>query len=195
MPPTVTYILRHGQTVWNAAGRFQGQADTPINDRGREQAAANGRALLELIGNASGFDFVGSPLWRTRDTMERARRAMGLDPGAYRVDPTLVEVNFGDWQGFTLAEVERRSPGSVARRNADKWNFRPPGAAAESYAMLLERVRPMFEAITRPTVVVTHGGVIRCLFAMHGMPGEEAAALDIAQDKILRLEAGKVEWI
>ncbi len=195
MSAPVVYILRHGQTGWNAAGRLQGQADTPLSALGRTQAEANGRSLSALIGTAVGFDFVASPLWRTRETMERMRGGMGLAPGAYRVDTVLKEVHFGDWQGFTLAEAEKRWPGAVAQRNADKWNFRPPGEAAESYAMLLERVRPFFAAIARPSVVVTHGGVIRCLFAMQGMAGGDAASLDIVQDRVLRWQDGRVEWL
>lgn len=195
MSAPVVYLLRHGQTGWNAAGRLQGQADTPLSALGRAQAEANGRSLAALIGAGEGFDFVASPLWRTRETMERLRGGMGLEPGAYRVDPVLKEVHFGDWQGFTLAEAGKRWPGAVAERNADKWNFRPPGAAAESYAMLLERVRPFFSAIAKPSVVVTHGGVIRCLFAMHGVAGHDAASLDIVQDRVLRWQDGKVEWV
>ena len=75
---------------------------------------------------------------RTRETMERVRAAMGLDPTAYRTDPRLVEVHFGDWQGFTFAELESAQPGLDARRaRCDKWNFVPPGEGAESYQMLL----------------------------------------------------------
>ncbi|TIS74864.1 MAG: histidine phosphatase family protein, partial [Mesorhizobium sp.] len=57
----LVYIARHGQTQWNAEGRLQGQADTDINELGREQATQNGRRLADLIGNAADFDFVASP--------------------------------------------------------------------------------------------------------------------------------------
>ena len=62
--------------------------------------------------------------------------------------------------------------------------------------MLLERVRPWFEALERPTVCVTHGGVIRTLFRIvEGLPENEAAALDIVQDRVLRLENSRLEWL
>ena len=143
-PPV--FFVRHGETDWNAEGRLQGQADTDINVIGRAQADRNGERLRDLIGSAEDFDFVASPLRRTRETMERVRRAMGLDPAGYRVDPVLVEVHFGDWQGHTFAELEENQPGCTAPRALDKWNFRPPGTASESYAMLRERVRPWFDA-------------------------------------------------
>lgn len=190
------YFIRHGQTTWNAERRFQGQVDTPLNETGRAQAAANGRLLSTLIGEAADYDFVASPLSRTRHTMELLRGAMGLDPAAYRIDPILVEVHFGDWQGSTERELEGRRAGTLAEREADKWNFRPPGDAAESYGLLAERIRPWFEALERPTVCVTHGGVIRSLFTLTGqMSGPEASALDIPQDRILRYADGRVGWI
>ena len=79
------------------------------------------------------------------------------------IDPRLVEVHFGDWQGRTFAEIEAEQPGSTKARRRDKWNFRPPGAAGESYAMLKVRAMPWLSEVTRPTVCVTHGGVLRVL--------------------------------
>jgi probable phosphoglycerate mutase len=195
MDPLV-YIVRHGQTAWNAEYRLQGQADTDLNVLGREQATRNGERLRGLISNPAAFDFVASPMRRTRETMERVRAAMALEPGAYRTDPRLVEVNFGDWQGFTFAELETRFPGAAAVRELDKWNFLPPGAGAESYQMLLERIRPWFEALRQPTVCVTHGGVVRTIFRLaEGMSEQRAAALDIPQDRVLRLQGRHLEWL
>ncbi len=195
MDPLV-YIVRHGQTAWNAEYRLQGQADTDLNALGREQVTRNGERLRGLISNPAAFDFVASPMRRTRETMERVRAAMALEPGAYRTDPRLVEVNFGDWQGFTFAELETRFPGAAAVRERDKWNFLPPGAGAESYQMLLERIRPWFEALRQPTVCVTHGGVVRTIFRLaEGMSAQQASALEIPQDRILRLQGRHLEWL
>ncbi|RYE75137.1 MAG: histidine phosphatase family protein, partial [Hyphomicrobiales bacterium] len=97
------YMIRHGQTDWNAEIRLQGQKDIPLNDTGRNQARGNGRALADILGTqAIAFDYVASPLGRTRETMELLRGAMGLAPEAYRTDDRLKEVSFGDWEGFTL---------------------------------------------------------------------------------------------
>jgi broad specificity phosphatase PhoE len=192
----LVYIARHGQTVWNAESRLQGQADTDLNPLGCEQATRNGHRLAEFVHNPEDFDFVASPMRRTRQTMERIRAAMRLDPRAYRTDPRLVEMSFGDWQGFTFPELEARHLGSGRERRLDKWNFLPPGEGAESYQMLLERVKPWFDALHRPTVCVTHGGVVRALFRMVlGMPEAEAANLDVPQDRLLRLEGRTLEWL
>jgi probable phosphoglycerate mutase len=192
----LVYIARHGQTEWNAEARLQGQADTDLNALGRDQASRNGHRLAEIVQNPEDFDFVASPMRRTRETMERIRMAMGLDPQAYRTDPRLVEMSFGDWQGFTFRELEARHLGSARERRFDKWNFLPPGEGAESYQLLLERVKPWFDALDRQTVCVTHGGVVRTLFRMVlGMPEQEAANLDVPQDRLLRLEGRRLEWL
>ncbi|RUZ75715.1 histidine phosphatase family protein [Mesorhizobium sp. M7A.F.Ca.US.006.01.1.1] len=192
----LVYIARHGQTAWNAEMRLQGQADTDLNALGREQATGNGLRLAAVVPNPGEFDFVASPMKRTRETMQRIRAAMKLDPSAYRTDPRLVEVNFGDWQGFTFPELETRYPGASRTRALDKWNFQPPGEGAESYQMLLERVRPCFDAIERQTICVTHGGVMRTLFRfVLGLGEDEAANLEIPQDRLLKLEGKSLEWL
>ena len=195
MAPLV-YFVRHGETSWNAEGRLQGQADTDISEKGRQQATRNGELLRDLLTDPQAFDFVASPLRRTRETMERVRRAMGLDPVAYRTDDRLKELHFGDWQGFTYTELELSDPGSSARRAKDKWNFVPPGEHAESYQMLLERVRPVIEGFVTPTVCVTHGGILRTLFRMiENVPERACARLQIPQDKVLKYENGGLVWI
>ncbi|TGU85143.1 histidine phosphatase family protein, partial [Mesorhizobium sp. M00.F.Ca.ET.151.01.1.1] len=81
-------------------------------------------------------------------------------------------------------------------RRAAKWDFQPPGEGAESYEMLLERVKPWFDALDRPTVCVTHGGVMRCFFRfVTGISKREAAGLEIPQDRLLRLEGRSLEWL
>ena len=192
----LVYFVRHGQTDWNAEGRLQGQADTDINQRGREQADRNGQVLARLIARPEEFDFVASPMRRTRETMERVRLAMGLDPFAFRTDERLIEIHFGAWQGLTFVELEAREPGSTKVRRRDKWNFRPPGPLGESYEMLRARVTPWLESLAQPTVCVTHGGVIRAVFRVIGQMSErDAAALNVPQDRVLRLQDGLLDWL
>ncbi|WP_367715512.1 histidine phosphatase family protein [Nitratireductor sp. GISD-1A_MAKvit] len=191
------FIIRHGQTAWNAEERLQGQADTDINAVGQVQADRNGIRLADLLDHdASGFDFVASPLRRTRETMERVRAGLGLPREGYRTDPRLMELNFGDWQGYTYAELEAAKPGCTAGRSQNKWSFLPPGEAAESYETLAERIKPWLEEVRTPTICVTHGGVIRSLLYLTGhASSDEAAALAIPQDKILRFENGSADWL
>ena len=137
------YLIRHGQTDWNAEGRLQGQKDIGLNENGRRQASDNGRRLAEELGDSAvTFDYVASPLGRTRETMERVRAAMGLDPHGYRTDPRLIELSFGDWEGSTIPELQRVMPERVEARARHKWDFIPPGQDAESYEILAHRRRP-----------------------------------------------------
>lgn len=189
-------MIRHGQTDWNAQIRLQGQKDIPLNDTGRRQASGNGRALKAVIDDGAGFDFVCSPLGRTRETMELIRENMGLDRGGYRTDDRLREVSFGDWEGHTLAELEEIVPERVAERELSKWDFIPPGASAESYEILSWRIAAWLADVSKPTVCVSHGGVIRTLFKLFGaMTTEEAAMGAIPQDRILKIENRSIGWL
>ncbi|WP_062011271.1 histidine phosphatase family protein [Aureimonas sp. AU4] len=194
---TLLYLCRHGQTDWNAVGRLQGQSDIPLNDRGREQARRNGRTLRERL-TVEGLlpDFISSPMVRAVETMQIVRGEMGLAADGFATDERLREINFGDWQGYEVPELRRRDRAAVQRRDADKWGFLPPGDGAESYEMLTARVVPFFRELARPTLVVAHGGVMRSfLSAFCGMASDEAAHVGIPQDRILRFENGRYDWV
>jgi broad specificity phosphatase PhoE len=193
--PVTHYILRHGQTDWNAEWRLQGQQDIPLNETGRQQARDNGRRLKALAGNLDGHDFVASPLGRARETMELARGSAGLDPLAYRIDERLKEICFGDWEGFTGREIKKTDPERHRERQLKKWDFVPPGDLAESYEILSWRVGSWLKSLDRPTVAVCHGGVIRCIFKLvGGVSREDAAQLDIPQDRVLVHDGARLEW-
>jgi probable phosphoglycerate mutase len=192
LPPLV--FLRHGETNWNVEGRLQGQRDIPLNDHGRTQAKRNGEAIAAALPRVKGFDFVASPLIRSRETMEIARLAMGLDPSAYHLDDRLREITFGDWEGFTTADLRSKHPELVAERERDKWRFLPPGG--ESYALLLERVKTWLATIDRPTFAVSHGGVGRVVRThLLGVDPRDAVSEDFPQDRLLVIESGKGRWI
>ncbi|MDR9776245.1 histidine phosphatase family protein [Rhizobium hidalgonense] len=193
------YVIRHGQTDWNAERRLQGQKDIPMNATGLEQARQNGLALGEILGDTvDEFDFVASPLQRTRATMEIVRAAMGLPPLAYRTDRRLVEISFGDWEGSTIKELKATQRERVAERNASKWDFIPPGDDAESYEILSWRTGSWLNSVDRPTVCVTHGGVIRTLFqTISDLPKISAAEGAIPQDRIARIDTAErtIVWL
>ena len=91
------YLLRHGETAWNLERRMQGSKDSALTARGREQAAAMGRALAaELAREPGPTIFLRSPLGRTRETALIVGRALGLDPAEWRDDPRLAELGYGD---------------------------------------------------------------------------------------------------
>jgi probable phosphoglycerate mutase len=176
------YYVRHGLTDWNSAGRLQGHRDTPLNQMGRAQAARCGAILHDLLAREgrppAQYDYVSSPLARARDTMEIMRAALGLAPTGYRIDARLTEISFGEWEGLTYDEVILRDPDVVARREADKWEFLPPGG--ESYRQLALRVGAWYATLERDTVVCAHGGTGRALVGLLGIaPTDEAVHQEI----------------
>jgi broad specificity phosphatase PhoE len=154
---TRVLLVRHGQTTWNAQGRWQGQLESPLSPLGRRQAAEAARAVGALDA------IVASDLTRAADTAAIIAESLGVGP--VRLDARLRERDVGEWQGLTRREIEARFPGDL-----DAWRT-PPGfehdddVAARATAALTD-----LHAVHPGTTVlaVTHGGVIRALARVLG---------------------------
>jgi len=190
------WFVRHGQTDWNAQRRLQGQRDIDLNATGLSQAVEAASRLRAVAGGElAQASFVSSPLIRTRRTMEALRGALGLPEAEYRADDRLKEICFGTWEGSTWAEIRRWDPSGAAARDRDRWNYRPKGQGAESYAMLTERVAALLQELAGPTVLVAHGGVARAaLVALGHLDTYAAPRLGIRQGNILVIEPGGWRW-
>jgi broad specificity phosphatase PhoE len=148
---TLLALIRHMPTVWNKEGRLQGQRDTPLD----LAAIPDWHLPPEL----AGFRFLASPLARARDTAAR----LGVDPA---IDDRLTEMSWGEWEGYTLAEL-RASYADIDELEAQGLDFRTPGG--ESPRDVQARVAPLLAEIAaagQPTAIVTHKGVIRAVFAL-----------------------------
>ena len=142
------YLVRHGETDWNAAHRIQGSTDIPLNDTGRDQAAATGRLLAQRRWDA----IYSSPLVRAFETASIIADTIGL--GAPLPVPEIVERNYGEAEGLTGDEIDRRFPGET------------PVPGRETREEVIARVLPaLLELAERHSgesvIVVGHGGVIR----------------------------------
>jgi broad specificity phosphatase PhoE len=161
--PTDVLLARHGETDHNAAARFQGRLDPPLNDRGREQAAA----LAEAVASDGLVALLASPLLRARQTAEIVAERLGLQP---RFDARFAEIDVGDWAGRTWAEVIAENPGALQRWHAADRDFRFPGG--ESVAEQSERVAAGLADLRAtgplPALVVCHGGTIRVALGAAG---------------------------
>lgn len=146
------YILRHGQTEWNAEGRFQGALDSPLTALGRAQAARQGAILLALGIDAARHDFAVSPQGRARQT---AAIALGMVGAVAIADERLREISLGDWDGLTRKDIAARRAGDPASADADGWQDAAPGG--EGFASVAARTRAFLAGLRRPTVVITHG--------------------------------------
>jgi broad specificity phosphatase PhoE len=194
-PPPTLYYIRHGETDWNVAGRLQGRHDVPLNARGRTQALHCGEIVRDLFARTGrgpvDFDYVSSPLRRARETMELTRGPLGLPLDGYRVEVRLSEIAFGDWEGFTIAQLHIRDPQRIAAREQDKWHFVPPGG--ESYQAVSKRVGEWYQSLAHDTVAVAHGGTARGLIAQLGIAKPAAAPLiDIAQGVVYVFEGDRL---
>ena len=195
MPTPTIYYIRHGETAWNAEGRFQGSQDIPLNDLGRTQAVKAGGILADLFArdsrDAKTLPFVASPLGRARSTMELMRGAIDLPPHDYAIDDRLREIGFGHWEGMTLPQMEQANPDAFALRQVDKWGAAPPGG--ESYASVTLRIRDWYDSLLGDTVAVAHGGTARALMVALSLeaPGS-AANLTIEQGAVYVFGAGGI---
>ena len=150
-------LVRHGQSEWNADGRWQGQADPPLSDLGRLQARAAGATIGAVDA------IVASPLERAHHTAMAISESVGVGP--VLVVDDLMERHAGEWQGLTRAQIDAQYPGYLEDRGVAR--RRPPGW--EDDDVLLERVlRAIATFLTEldgadDVVAVTHGGVIYAL--------------------------------
>lgn len=191
----VIYYIRHGETDWNRQGRLQGSRDIPLNGLGRKQAAEVAQHLRDVAGSAlDQLPWVISPMDRAQETARIARTQLGLPLTGMKTDPRLSEISFGEWEGLTWKDVRRTDPSRAGGRASDKWGYVPPGG--ESYGMLLERTRPVFDELTTTTVVVAHGGIARTLLVDRTeITPLEAANVDIWQGRLLVFDADGAYWV
>jgi len=158
-------LVRHGQSTWNADGRWQGQADPPLSPLGEEQAGDAARRLA-----AGQFCRVlASDLRRALRTAEILAEAVGLP---VEVDPDLREIDVGDWQGLTRAEIEAGWPGALADWSEGR-SESPPGGETRTH--LVERARAALAraaAAASPgdrVLLVSHGALVRHLDRVLGL--------------------------
>lgn len=159
------YFARHGETDWNREQRYQGSKDIPLNRTGQLQADANGvllRELLEREGvDPAGLRWYASPLSRAAETMDRMRAAFDVTLPPVIHDKRLIEISFGELEGRLHAELSDDLAQAPGQRDASYWHFRPQGG--ENYEDVAVRLRDFARELTRHTVVVAHGGVLRVL--------------------------------
>ena len=158
------YILRHGETVWNAENRMQGELNSPLTSKGEMQAARQGEILRSV--SLSGFQFICSPQGRAFQT---AAIALGQLAAHIRTDDRLREIGVGDWSGLLRNELpmpEGKDPFMA------QYEIAPNG---EGFTRLEARVRAFLSGLTGPAVLVTHGITSRMIRSV--VVGEGALAV------------------
>ncbi len=149
-------LIRHGRTPWNACGRIQGRRDIGLSAAGRAEITAR-----RIPAQFAGFRWVASPLSRA---VETARLLGARD---LKTDPRLIELHWGEWEGWTKKEMRERHGKAFAENEARGLAFRPPGGESpgELRLRLLGWLADM-RAAGEPVVAVTHKGVIQMALAL-----------------------------
>jgi probable phosphoglycerate mutase len=164
-------VVRHGQSAWNAEGRWQGWIDVPLTDLGEAQAHARADALA--AGGLAVPVVFASDLARARRTAEVIASTMGA---RVVTDARFRERNGGDWQGHTAAEIDERWPGL-----RDQWRRRelhaPPNGEGDD-AVLARFDAGLRDVIAqtdgpRDAVLVTHGGLLRLVSVRAGVDAHD----------------------
>jgi broad specificity phosphatase PhoE len=168
---TTILLARHGETDWNSERRWQGHADRPLNDVGREQA----HELAETLAGRALDVVYSSDLVRAHDTALIVADRLGLP---VELDAGLREVDVGDWAGRLLTEIEKDDPEGFQRwrQGRKAWN------GGESYEEMGERVVAAVLRLAarhpgQTVLIVSHGGSIRACRAT-------AAGLDYANSRV-----------
>lgn len=148
-------VLRHAPTEWNARGLLQGRSDLPLSTAGRA-VAGDWRLPPEF----AEFRWLASPLRRATETADR----LGIHP---TVEPALIEMAWGRWEGQTLDALRAADPTGMRTAEAAGLDLQPPDG--ESPRTVQDRLRPLLARLAaegRPTGAVTHKGVLRALLAL-----------------------------
>jgi len=116
----VLYLVRHGESVWNSENRLCGRSDVPLSETGRKQAMLLAKRLKPIPFEA----FYSSPLQRAFETAHLIAESVGREPIP---DPRLVELDYGQWEGNTFAEILVSDPETFRAWNADPATIAPPG--------------------------------------------------------------------
>ena len=189
---SVLYLVRHGQSEWNRIDRIQGRSESPLTELGRNQAAALGHLLWQILPDP-GIDIVASPLARAFETATIIAAELGRSPGDVRTDDRIIDFNVGILSGCPGWDAVASSHPELARlRLEDPVNFRPPGG--ESGADVLARARAFLgerEAAGCDTLVAGHGVInkfIRAVARGSASPAGNIIALGEDQGVVYRLD-------
>lgn len=149
------YLVRHGQTDWNVAGKIQGSTDIPLNETGRKQAACLAKGM-ERRPVARVFT---STLSRAYETAAAIGESQNVP--VYRI-PELEEVNYGYWEGLTMEEIEKKYPKELEQWYLSPVEVAPPGGETQTqvYERCGRAIQQILEQTDGDVAVVSHGATV-----------------------------------
>ena len=152
-------FVRHGETEWNVTGRYQGQTDVPLSEKGRAQAEALGTRFADIHVD-EGYS---SPLKRAYDTARAIAEPKGLP--IHKVDG-IKELNFGEWDGLTKEQLTEQFGEAFVKYRIEPFHYPMAGEGTLNRAKLrvgaaLEDIKEEFRHTDKTIVVVAHGGILK----------------------------------
>lgn len=174
------YLLRHGQTEWNAQGRLQGRQDSPLTALGRAQARRQSWLVRDLAGVSRHASTAGRAQQTARIVFARAD---------FHSDARLHEIDIGAFTGRTGPALRAAHPALFAAGPLDWYDHAPGG---EHFAGLQARVRAFLRDLDGPALVVTHGITLRMLrLQAMGLPLSELAQMPVLQGAVHLVSRGR----
>jgi broad specificity phosphatase PhoE len=191
MPSNVPIIfVRHGETDWNAQGLIQGSIDTDLNEKGHSQAQRVAALLASRDLPWTDYHIIVSPQRRAQQTAGYILNA--LNRTDFASEPRVRELGFGVWEGKPFWEL-KASPVYPADSEG-RFFWRPEGG--ESYEDGVARVTSWRATLTRPTLVISHGAVGRCLMgSVAGLSPPDLVNLPTPQGCYCLLRDGTMKWV
>ncbi|SMY33726.1 Glucosyl-3-phosphoglycerate phosphatase [Photobacterium malacitanum] len=187
------FLLRHGQTVFNAQQRLQGHCNSKLTDLGQQQALAIGLSLKTKLANKSQWTIYSSPLGRAVQTAEIVAQQIGIDPNQIVQDPRLQEFCLGDWEQAYIPDLKMKQPRLCEQKD---WYLMAPNA--ESYFNVKDRIEDFLAdiSVSENAIVISHGltgAVFRGVYV--GMTYDEVFSQDLPQDAYFLLANDKISRI
>lgn len=182
------YLIRHGETVWNAEGRYQGQLDSPLTSAGQTAIQRTARLMKRDITIHSIKGYV-SPLGRAVATALAITQQLNL---TFQQDRRLIEVTMGSWDGLMFEEIDHLLGKPESKR--DDWHYRSHDG--ERLHEVAARVRDWWDTVSRPAVVVTHALISRLIVGLQlNLSLDRALTFPVHQQGYYRLHGNSVAYI
>ncbi|MGY3903181.1 histidine phosphatase family protein [Aeromonas lusitana] len=190
----IIYLLRHGQTRYNAELRLQGRCNSDLTAKGEAQALAMGARLREILDEPELWTLYASPLGRARQTAEFVCQQLGLDSDRIIWDERLVELGMGEWESCRVPDLLEDHP--TLNISQPDWYLQAP--EGESHQSIQRRAQSwlMDPAIAERAIVVSHGllgAMLRGAYA--DLDYATTWSQDLPQDAFFKLSGGRIERI
>jgi probable phosphoglycerate mutase len=185
-------LIRHGETEWNREGRYQGQLDSPLTEKGKQQAKDNAQKIKREIGSFDKVKIFSSPLGRAKSTALIIINELRLSSDRVIFDNQIQEFNYGILEGKTKEYCIENHKEVIEAREANKWFYQIEGG--DSYKQVAKRVKSWLEKLDSETavVVITHEMVSRTLRKLYrDISIKEALTLRQPNNVVLLLENGE----